>query len=216
MSPEKKYCYDYARPALTVDAVIFTFVEQEIKVLMIKRAYEPFKDNWAFPGGFVNEGETAEAALKRELHEETGLRDISLEQFWTASTPGRDPRGWTVSVVFIGFASAKHIKPVAGDDAKEADWHSINNVPVLAFDHNELLKKAFDSIRTRFRLIIIAGILLQSVFTKDEFIQLGSSLGYPEKDVQQRFQRFLRVGLLTELTEKGKYNFDMNRLEQIK
>ena len=131
------YTYKYPRPALTVDAIVFHVNE----VLLIQRSTEPFKDMWAFPGGFVDENENAETAVQRELEEETGITDIELKQFYTFSEPERDPRHRTVTIAFIGKTLNRPI-PTAGDDAKNARWFSLNELPPLAFDHAEILEKA--------------------------------------------------------------------------
>lgn len=137
----KNHCYDYPRPALTVDVVLFHRSGSLIEVLLIKRAREPFKGLWAFPGGFVDKDESLEDAAARELLEETGLRRIHLEQLGAFGDPGRDPRGHTVSVVFIGVLG--HRIPARGaDDASDAGWHPARRPPVLAFDHQNILRIA--------------------------------------------------------------------------
>ena len=133
------FTYKYPRPALTVDAIVFKKTHV-VQVLLIQRANEPFKEMWAFPGGFVDMDETVEEAVVRELEEETALNGISLKQFQTVSAIDRDPRHRTVSVVFVGFANEK-AKPIAGDDAKNAQWFDLDNLPKLAFDHQEILEK---------------------------------------------------------------------------
>jgi 8-oxo-dGTP diphosphatase len=138
---KKKYCYDYARPAVTVDIVVVTR-EKRPQVLLIRRKHEPFAGCWALPGGFVDEGETLVQAARRELHEETGLRLSRLEQLFTFGDPGRDPRGWTVSVAFITQVDAKKVKAVAADDAAEVGWHLVDRPPALAFDHRTILSHA--------------------------------------------------------------------------
>ena len=119
------YKYPYPRPALTVDAAVFTYTGNQVKVLLVKRADTPFKDHFAFPGGFVDENEKVEDAVRRELQEETGLTGIRLHQFYTASAPGRDPRGWTVSVIFYGFIPYRKAEVKAGSDAQDALWFGI-------------------------------------------------------------------------------------------
>ncbi|MBN1952397.1 MAG: NUDIX hydrolase [Bacteroidales bacterium] len=139
--PEQTYQYPYPRPALTVDAVLFRYLGIRLQILLIKRGDEPFRDCWAFPGGFVEEGETVEEAVVREVEEETGVHVHNLEQVYTASKPGRDPRGWTVSVIFTGYISEGGDTLQAGDDAAEAVWHDLDQLPVLAFDHQEILDR---------------------------------------------------------------------------
>ena len=93
MAVKGTYTYDYPRPAVTTDCVIFGYDGKELKVLLIERGIEPFKGCWAFPGGFLNMDEDALAGARRELKEETGLENAFIEQFHTFSEPGRDPRG---------------------------------------------------------------------------------------------------------------------------
>lgn len=139
----KSYCYEYPRPALSVDIVLLHRTADEIEVLLIKRAREPFEGEWAFPGGFVGKDESLEAAAARELAEETGLTGIQLEQIGAFGDPGRDPRGHTVSVVFAGVLEERAMVS-AGDDASEAAWYSALEPPKLAFDHRKILRIAID------------------------------------------------------------------------
>lgn len=139
------FTYDYPRPALTVDAAIFNKEEVDIKVLLIKRKHFPYEGMWALPGGFVDMDETLEQAIHRELMEETGLKCIKLQQLHTYGAIDRDPRGRTVSVVFWGLAGSNQ-KVVAGDDAKEAEWFSIQKLPKLAFDHAAILEMAIQKM----------------------------------------------------------------------
>lgn len=142
------FTYKYPRPALTVDCVIFNKPQQDLMVLLIQRKHPPFKGQWAFPGGFVDMDEELEVAAARELMEETGLKPQGLTQLHTYGTIGRDPRGRTVSVVYIGFADAENDQPKAGDDAQNAKWFSLKEIPDLAFDHYEILKHALQKIKS--------------------------------------------------------------------
>jgi 8-oxo-dGTP diphosphatase len=125
---------------VTVDIVIIK-KEADYELLLIKRKNEPFKDSWALPGGFVDENEDLETAAKRELQEETQIQIDSLHQIGAFGRPFRDPRGHMISVAYFGEVSPNTIA-VASDDAKEAQWFSINNLPTLAFDHDEIIEKA--------------------------------------------------------------------------
>jgi 8-oxo-dGTP diphosphatase len=128
---------------VTVDAVIFRKVNSVIEILFIKRKNDPFKDKWALPGGFVDEGEDLAHAAERELFEETGIRVEGLEQLGAFGKPGRDPRQHTVSVAYVGFTDAK-AEAVGGDDADEAKWFPVATLPELAFDHADIVNLALE------------------------------------------------------------------------
>jgi len=134
------YTYKYPRPALTVDSVIISPNEHETQLLLIQRKHFPYEAKWAFPGGFVDIDETVEQAAVRELEEETGLTGIELEQIHTFSKVNRDPRGRTISVVFFGITDHTKVTIQAKDDAEDVKWFPLNNLPELAFDHNEIIK----------------------------------------------------------------------------
>jgi len=139
------YTYKYPRPALTVDAAVFRKKKGSFEILLIQRDGPPFEGKWALPGGFVDMDETLEEAIARELEEETSLRNLDLKQLHAFSTPGRDPRGHTISVVFWGtLAQEQQVK--AGDDARNAKWFDAGQLPDLAFDHDEIVKLAFKNL----------------------------------------------------------------------
>jgi 8-oxo-dGTP diphosphatase len=123
----------------------------QVEVLLIKRGREPFKEQWAFPGGFVDKDESLEAAAARELAEETGLGNIQLEQVGAFGDPGRDPRGHTVSVVFASVLAERALARAA-DDASEAAWHLALRPPKLAFDHNKILTETLERLRNERRI----------------------------------------------------------------
>ncbi len=139
-----KYCYDYPRPALTVDAVLFDKAEEgeEPRVLLIRRKNPPFQGKWAFPGGFVDMEETVEEAVVRELAEETGVELKGLEQLATFSQVDRDPRGRVVSVVFTKEVDRRDHSVGGADDAEAAQWFPLSDLPELAFDHDRVLSEA--------------------------------------------------------------------------
>ena len=141
----KVHCYEYPRPAVTVDIALFFKAESYVEVLLIRRAREPYKGLWAFPGGFVDKDESLEHAASRELLEETGLTGIHLHQIGAFGDPGRDPRGHTVSIVFSAMLKDRS-NARAADDAADAKWHSAIHPPKLAFDHKKILGLALERI----------------------------------------------------------------------
>jgi 8-oxo-dGTP diphosphatase len=140
-----KHCYEHPRPAVTVDIILFYREDERIDVLLIKRAREPFKGRWAFPGGFVDNDESLEAAAARELREETGIDRVRLTQVGAFGDPGRDPRGHTISVAFAAVLETRG-EAIAADDADDAAWHSVARPPRLAFDHKKILGVALERV----------------------------------------------------------------------
>lgn len=135
------YTYAYPRPAVTVDIIVYRFNNQQKELLLIERLNEPFKNQWALPGGFVDIDEEIETAAYRELQEETSIKKIQLKQFRTFGKIGRDPRGRTISIIYYGELKDFNQLVKAGDDAKNLDWFPITNLPKLAFDHSEIIDK---------------------------------------------------------------------------
>lgn len=133
------YSYSHPRPMVTTDIVVLRHGTDGPEILLIQRANEPFRGAWALPGGFVDEHEDLEAAALRELQEETGLTGLTLKQLCAVGTPGRDPRGHTISVVYVAACPTHRSEAIAGDDAAAARWYSINALPELAFDHAAIL-----------------------------------------------------------------------------
>jgi 8-oxo-dGTP diphosphatase len=134
----KKYCYDYPMMSVTTDCIVIKNNGKTPKVLLIQRKHEPYINKWALPGGFVEIDEDLEEGAQRELEEETGIKGLNLVQFRTYGKPGRDPRGRTISVVY--FANLDNeVTVTASDDAAEAAWFDLNDLPALAFDHEDIL-----------------------------------------------------------------------------
>ena len=131
------YCYKYPHPSVTTDCVIFGFDGTKLKVLLVKRAIEPFQGRWAFPGGFMKMDESAEEGALRELQEETGLQGAYIRQFHTFTAPNRDPRERVITIAYYALVRMQEVK--GGDDAAEARWFASDDIPQLAFDHDQIL-----------------------------------------------------------------------------
>ena len=150
MAKKGKYIYDWPRPMVSVDAIVFGFFKNKAKLLLIKRRNEPFKGKWAIPGGFVGMDEELQDAVQRELAEETNLTDVKLRQLHTFGQCGRDPRGRQITIVYMGIIEKGFDKIKAGDDAAQAEWFDIENLPKdLAFDHNEVAKFAIKKLKQK-------------------------------------------------------------------
>lgn len=141
------YCYDYPRPSVTVDIVLLTDVFPHLKVLLIRRKNPPFEGLWALPGGFLEMDETLEESALRELNEETNISDVELTQVGTFGHPDRDPRGRVITIAYVGIINSEQQTTVAGSDAAEAAWFSTLDLPQLAFDHSEIIKKALEGLK---------------------------------------------------------------------
>ncbi len=141
---EMRYHYKYPHPAVTTDCVVFAIDGGTVSVLLVRRGNEPHKGRWAFPGGFLNIDEHADAGVLRELEEETGLRLTAARQFHTFTQPDRDPRERVISIAY--YAVTRRQAVAGGDDAADARWFSTDALPPLAFDHAEMLRKAAQAL----------------------------------------------------------------------
>lgn len=173
----------YDRPSVTVDVVIFTILEEQLKVLLIQRKGWPFEGMWAIPGGFVQMNESLEVAAYRELAEETGVtsQDVYLEQLYTFGQPNRDPRTRVITVAYFALVGPDKLSPQAASDAADVGWFSVYNPPELAFDHADILSYALTRLRYKLEYSAVGFQLLPETFTLRELqdayeIVLGTKL----------------------------------------
>ena len=179
---------DHPRPAVTTDVIIFTLRRGDLQVLLIRRKNPPFQEEWAIPGGFVGIDESLEEAALRELEEETGVRDVYLEQLYTFGDPDRDPRGRTITVAYFALVPAPAIDPRAGSDAVEARWWSMYDLPPLAFDHADILAYALQRLRYKLEYTAAVFELLSQTFSLSD-LRAAYEIILGEKLDKRNFRR---------------------------
>jgi 8-oxo-dGTP diphosphatase len=183
----------FDRPSVTVDIVIFTVRDNDLKVLLIKRGGPPYQGRWAIPGGFIGMEESLEASAMRELKEETGVENVYLEQLYTFGDPKRDPRTRVITVSYFALVEAGQVKPLqAGSDASEADWFSMYQLPELAFDHHRILDYALQRLRGKLEYTNIAFQLIPEKFTLTE-LQRVYEVIWNERLDKRNFRKRLSI-----------------------
>lgn len=221
---EKKYTYDYPRPAVTVDCVIFGFDKNQLKVLLTKRAIEPFLGKWAFPGGFIQEDENADDCALRKLREEAGLKDIFLEQLYTFSNLARDPRGRVISIAYYALVRPDAYTLEAGVDIDAVQWFGIDEKLDLAFDHKQILNTAIQRLRGKIRYQPIGFELLPKQFTLPDLHNLYETVLQRSIDRGNFRKKILSMGLLIDHSDKQKdrraraakiYSFDRVKYKEL-
>ena len=220
---ELNFSYKYPHPAVTADCVIFGFDGVSIKVLLIQRGIDPFKGKWAFPGGFMKIDETVEECAKRELEEETGLKDTSVEQFYTFSDVNRDPRERVITVAHYALVRLSEVK--GGDDAATARWFAQDEIPSLAFDHDRILRMAINCLKERICFEPIGFELLPEVFTMTELQNLYEAILGVKFDRRNFYNKMLKLGILSEAEPRPegasrrtptKYSFNSEKYTELK
>jgi 8-oxo-dGTP diphosphatase len=194
---------DISSIKVAVDAIVFGYSKNDgVSVLLIKRKYEPFKNCWAIPGGFVLENESLEDAVKRELQEETGVEVNYLEQLYSFGEPDRDPRQRVISVAYFALVKSALFQELkATTDAEEAQWYPISKLPALAFDHKQILRIAIERIRAKIRYQPIGFELLDKKFSFADLEKLYSTLLDKTIDRRNFTKKILSLGLLEDTGE---------------
>lgn len=201
----------FDRPAVTVDVVLFTVVDRQLRLLLIRRRLHPFKGSWALPGGFLTRGETAEQAARRELQDEAGVSDLYLEQLFTFTDPQRDPREWIVSIAHYALVSAARLSPRAGTDAVETGWFAVKEQRdgnfalfpeaggaevAVAFDHAGIVRLAVERLRARLDHAPLGFQLLPERFTLTDLQEVHEAILGAALDKRNFRAKVLRDGLV--------------------
>lgn len=208
---------------VTVDVVMFTIQSGILKVLLVRRGLPPFFGRLAIPGGFVLEGESLDQAALRELHEETGVVDVYLEQLYSFGDLARDPRGRVVTVAYFALISAD--RPLkAGADAADAQWQRMDQLPTLAFDHDRILAYALERLRNKLEYTTVGFQLLPEKFTLTQLQEVYEAILGKELDKRNFRRKLSLLKILQPLPEYRKagqrpaqlYRFVATRFEKLK
>ena len=217
------FAYEYQRPALTADSVIFGFDGQALNVLLVKRGIEPFKGKWAFPGGFLRMNETIAQCAQRELTEETNFREVYMEQFGVFSDVNRDPRGRVITTAFYALTPIQEVQ--GADDAAEARWFRLDQVPALAFDHDRILRVAYRRLREDLHFRPVGFELLPEKFTIPQLQRLYEAILDVHFDRRNFMKKMLTTGILEDTGTKEEntshraatyYRFNQSAYQQFK
>lgn len=216
--------YEFPRPALTVDAVVFGLDDEDLKILLIRRDLPPFEGKWALPGGFVRVGEALEDAVRRELTEETGIDQVFLEQLYTFGDLDRDPRERVVTVAYYALVKLSDHRIKAATDARDAAWFAVSEARGLAFDHDRILAAALERLKGKVRYQPIGFELLPPQFTLSQLQRLYEVVLEKSLDKRNFRKKILGMDFLVPLDEVQKdvahraarlYRFDRKKYQQL-
>lgn len=220
-----EYTYEFQRPSLTVDCVVFGLDDEDLKVILIQRKLDPLKGKWAIPGGFVHIDETLEDAATRELKEETGIENVFLEQLYTFGSVDRDPRERVVSVAYYALVNLRDHKIKATTDASDAAWFEVDDIPDMPFDHNEIFEIALKRLKGKVVYEPIGFELLPEKFTLTQLQRMYEKILEKKIDKRNFRKKILSMELLKELDEvevdvahraARLYKFDEKKYEELK
>jgi 8-oxo-dGTP diphosphatase len=197
------HTYEYPRPSVTVDCVIFGLDDgHDLRVLLIQRAHDPHKGDWALPGGFVDMDEDLDTAARRELEEETGVTNVFIEQLYTFGAPERDPRGRVISIAYYALVNLSEHPVHPASDADKAEWFKITELPKLAFDHEVILKMAINRLRAKVLYKPIGFELLPDKFTLTDLQKLYETILAQKLNRRNFRSKILKLGLLEQLEQQ--------------
>jgi 8-oxo-dGTP diphosphatase len=201
-----RYCYDHPRPQVAVDVAVFTLLERSVCILLVRRKHEPFAGRWALPGGFLEIDEPVAGGALRELKEETGLTPSGpIEPIGFYGNPNRDPRGRTISLAHGSVTQPERHEILGGDDAAEAEWFGIEELPELAFDHDAILKDARDWLRRGVLRGSLGLSILPSSFTVADVEALFKGLRLRRKQGISWLERMRAAGRISPTDRDGEY-----------
>jgi 8-oxo-dGTP diphosphatase len=195
------YTYEFARPALTVDCVVFGLDATDLKIVLIQRKLPPFEGQWALPGGFVRDQESLDATALRELQEETGIHNVFLEQLYTFGAVHRDPRERIVTVAYYALVNLDEYPLAAATDARDVGWFQVANLPKLPFDHSLIVAKALQRLKAKVRYEPIGFELLPKKFTLTQLQKLYETILEKPLDKRNFRKKILGMQVLQELEE---------------
>lgn len=184
------YQYEFPHPAVTVDVVIFTVREKKLKLLLVKRAGEPYQGKWALPGGFVHLDEDLDAAARRELKEETGVGGVFLEQLYSFGGVNRDPRERVITVSYYALIPSDKVELRASTDAEAVGWFSLDEMPPLAFDHEDIVDMAHQRLSAKLDYSTIAFQFMPEKFTLSELQEVYEIILRQEMD-KRNFRKWI-------------------------
>ena len=186
---------------VAVDAVVFGYSNNQIQILLIQQKFGIKKDRWALPGGFIKDDESLDEAVLRELKEETGIKANYLEQLYTFGAVNRDIRLRVVAIAYLALINPQNYTLKADTDAKDAQWFDISNLPNLAYDHQDILQKGIDRLRTKINYQPIGFELLNKKFPFSDLENLYQTILNRKIDRRNFRKKILSFGILKETNE---------------
>lgn len=219
--------YKYPRAALTVDCVVFGCElegpDPQLSILLIKRKNEPFRGDWAFPGGFLQVDEAIEDGARRELLEETGIDCPYMEQLFTFGGLERDPRERVISIAYFALVNQTDFKVKAATDASDAKWWPVDSLPELAFDHDQILQTAIERLQGKIRYQPIGFELLPEKFSLSQIQKLYEIILQRDLDKRNFRKKIMALDILVDCKQKqtnvshraaNLYRFDKKKYER--
>lgn len=202
------YTYEFPRPSVSTDCLVFAVDGKELQVLLIKRGHDPFAGQWALPGGFLEMDEDLETCARRELMEETGIKTRRLEQLHTFGDVDRDPRGRVISIGFLALVNKSSHRPVASDDAADAAWFQVRRLPQLAFDHKDFIRRGLERLRSDARQKPIGIEAMPKTFALAELRSLYEAVLDSSIDATKFRRTILTTGHVVKSGIKSLFRFD--------